>query len=271
MAILLELASYKALTDELSQQLHRLKRKMSSMDSDVIGECATQKRYTKVPRSNCPESPVAVCFLIINTLLNETMHITHDDKPSVPCKLIRDRHQLKRVETGNKICDYHLPRRWQSKRCNSYVGRESTSFVSNSNRVAMPSAPETAPHMSSGDRHLSQSWKNALDNAHSSRLSNVMQILRLNKNDCRDGKGSSTDEEDSTENVFTKARGLAMKESQSCPQIEGVIFPVSSEEVLGAILLDWTIFACLKRVSSYSNEEWPEQGAQKAESSGRNL
>jgi len=139
---------------------------MSSMDTDVVGECATQERSTKVQRSQaCPESPVAACFPINNTLLNKTMNSTHDDKPRAPCTPIKDRNQLKWVESSNKICYYHLPRRCQSKRFNSYVGRERTSFVSNSNRVATPNAPETAPHMSSGDRHFRQSWKNALDDA----------------------------------------------------------------------------------------------------------
>ena len=270
----LELASSKALVDELSQQLHRLKRRMSSMDSDDVGECATQEQSTKVQRSySCPESPVVVCFPINNALINDAINSTHDDMPRVTCKPLRDMNQLKRVESSNKTCDYHLSRRWQSKRCNIYVGRESTSFVSNSNRVAMPNAPETetAPHRSSGDRHLRQSWKNGSNDAYSSRLSNIRHILGLNKNDCRDSKESSTDEESFTEHSHTKAEGLVKTESQSNLQIERVIFPVSSEEVLGAILLDRTRFACPKRVSSCSNEEWPEYGAQKAESSRQSL
>ena len=178
------------------------------------------------------------------------------------------------VETGRiqqQNMWHHLSRRWQSRRCNSYVGRESTSFVSNSNRVALPNSPEaeTAPRRSSDDRHLRQSWKNGSNDAYLSRLSNIRQILGLNKNDCRDSKESSTDEESFTEHSHTKAEGLAKTESQSNLQIERVI--VSSEEVLGAILLDRTRFACPKRVSSYSNEEWPEYGAQKAESSRQSL
>jgi hypothetical protein len=255
-AISLELASSKALVDELSQQLHRLKQRMSRMDSDDVGECSTQERSTKVQRLySCPESPVVVCFPINNTLINEAMNSTHDDMPRVPYTPMRNRNQLKREESNNKICDDQLSRRWQSISCDSYVGRESTFFVSNSNRVAMPNAPETAPRRSSGDRHLRQSWKNALNGAYSS---SIGQILGLNKNDCRDSKESSTDEEDSPENSYTKAKGLAKTESRSSPQIEGVIFPVSSEEVLDAILLDRTGFACPKSVSSFSNEEWPE-------------
>ena len=55
-------------------------------------------------------------------------------------------------------------------------------------------------------------------------------------------------------------RRLAKTESQSSPQIDELT--VSSEEVvLGAIFLDRTRFACSKRASSYSNEEWPQYRA----------
>lgn len=140
---------------------------------------------------------------------------------------------------------------------------DSDARVINNDGIVRQSASETTfaavqRNSPNKGRRRHCSWKESMDDSASRRLSNIGNfLLGLNRNE-------NTKDETICENVISKRQedDVHMSRRDSLQfSIEGVVFPVSSNEVLAGC---WdenqaaTFDDSARRISSYSNEEWPE-------------
>jgi len=282
----LELASSMAMQDEQSHQLYRLKRRISSLDGEEEDCNPAARPRSKSMQVSSPSANMLVDYSPVSFAKNDREG-PHDPRPnpkdislaqtpSIPTASESDNSKRRRgfrmpsfranrntdianllggshkSETSVMFTDVSIDLGEGSNTPSNYNNNEG--FVRQSVSDTTIMAAQTKSPFKGHRRHCS--WKDSIDDSATRRLSNIGHfLLGLNRNENAkdETNGEKVNSERQEEEVQPRRESLQVS-------IEGVVFPVSSQEIL-AVCWDEdqtaTFDESARRVSSYGNEEWP--------------